>query len=62
MTKDDHIARFFYKQPSYNYLYARYTDWMEPYLIGQQNDMEKGNSYNYIKSKYEKVLKCLKLV
>jgi len=24
--------------------------------------MEKGNSYNYIKSKYEKVLKCLKLI
>lgn len=35
MAKDDQIARFFFKQPSYNYLYARYTDWMEPYLIGQ---------------------------
>jgi len=35
MVKDDHIARFFFKQPSSNYLLSRYTDWMEPYLIGQ---------------------------
>ena len=62
MVKDEKIAMYLYKLLPHTYQYSRYSDWIIPYLDGQKNELERTNSYQYMKQKYEAVLKSLALM
>ncbi len=49
MAKDDQIARFIYNSGPPSYQYARYIDWIRPYLESQKSDLERTSSYTYMK-------------
>mmetsp|Transcript_44262 Transcript_44262/g.32251 ORF Transcript_44262/g.32251 Transcript_44262/m.32251 type:complete len:126 (+) Transcript_44262:302-679(+) len=49
MVKDDFICMYIYSQGPHSYQYARYTDWILPYLDGQKLELERTNSYQYMR-------------
>lgn len=46
IANDEDIQEFFSKLPGITYLYARYTDWIKPYLQSQLNSTQSGYSKN----------------
>jgi hypothetical protein len=61
ISMDDIVAEFFAKLPSPTYCYARYTDWIMPYLEKQLVDAKKGFAGSYSSQKEEIVVKCMSL-
>ena len=45
-----------------SYQFAKYTDWIKPYLLSQKADMERTNSYHYYRQRYDTILKSLTLI
>ena len=43
MSKDIEIARFIYYTAPPSYQYARYSDWIKPYLEGQKSEQERNS-------------------
>jgi len=62
MNKDDAINLYLYKMTPYNYQSARFTDWIRSFLENQRAELEKNNQYNYMKQKYETIMKSLKIM
>lgn len=57
-TADDTCSEFFARLPPVTYQYARYTDWIKPYL---QNQLVKANSGYSTGVQKELVVKILSL-
>ena len=62
MSKDIEIARFIYYTGPPTYQYARYCDWIKPYLEGQKSEQERNQQYlSFSKQKYDTIIKGLHL-
>lgn len=58
---DDNVAEYFSEIPGPTYAFARYTDWIKPYLNEQLVDARKGYAGSYSSQKEEIVVKALSL-
>lgn len=62
MSKDDDIARYVYFCNPPTYQFARYSDWIRPYLENQKADIERSNAYSYFKNKHDTIIESLELL
>jgi hypothetical protein len=46
ITNSETVMDYFGRLPGVTYQYARYTDWIQPFLMSQLNKSDAG-SYNY---------------
>ena len=59
ITSSDRIMDFFASLPGVTYQYARYSDWISPFLNSQLNKTDSANySYSYSTSK-EDIVKVM---
>ena len=61
LAKDEAIAEYFAALPAPNYLTARYTDWIRPYLEKQLRDAQKWNQGSGTQEKQDKIVKVTSL-
>lgn len=61
IAQDDKVAAYFSEVPGPTYSYARYTDWIKPYLNEQLVDARKGYAGSFSAQKEEIVIKALSL-
>ena len=47
ITSSPAIMEYFSNLPGYTYQYARYTDWIQPFLMSQLNKSDSGSGYGY---------------
>jgi len=61
IASDDYVAEHFSNIPGPTYQYARYTDWIKPYLNEQLIDARKGYAGSFSAQKEENSVKALSL-
>ncbi|CDW89068.1 ubiquitin carboxyl-terminal hydrolase family protein [Stylonychia lemnae] len=61
IASDDFVAEYFSNIPGPTYQYARYTDWIKPYLNEQLVDARKGYAGSFSAQKEESAVSALSL-
>ena len=61
MISDDGISNWFSQIPGPTYQFARYTDWIKPYLEDQLADAKRGYAGSFSKEKEENAIMALNL-
>ena len=56
ISLDENIMQFFSTLPGVTYQYARYTDWIQPFLTSSMNKAASGISSSFSKEELVKIM------